>query len=238
MSLLKVYGATDVGKRRPHNEDSFLIGPRDNFVVADGMGGHAAGEVASSILVETMKKELPRPEVIMDQLGLEYVVKEANRAILRAVQENPERDGMGTTVVLLHIGEKRAVWANVGDSRLYRWRKGVFEQLSHDHSLVAEMVENGTITPEEASHHPQRNMLLRAVGVEADVKVDTAEAPVENGDIYLLCTDGLTNMVDDDVISKVLTDETVGDKSQELIRLANENGGRDNITVIVVEYHE
>lgn len=238
MGLLKIYGATDVGKRRPHNEDSFLIGPRDNFVVADGMGGHAAGEIASAILVETMKKELPRSEVIMDRLGLEYVVKEANRAILRAIQENPERDGMGTTVVLLHLGEKRAVWANVGDSRLYRWRRGDFKQLSRDHSLVAEMVENGTITPEEAEHHPQRNMLLRAVGVETDVKVDTAEAPAENGDIYLLCTDGLTNMVDDDTISKVLTDETVGDKSQELIRLANENGGRDNITVIVVEYHE
>lgn len=238
MVLLKVYAATDVGMRRPHNEDSFLIGPRDSFVVADGMGGHAAGEVASSLLVETAKRELPRSEVIMDQLGLEYVVKEANREILREIKRNPERAGMGTTVVMLHIGNKRAVWAHVGDSRLYRLRSGNLEQLSKDHSLVAEMVENGTITQEEAKHHPQRNMLLRAVGVDDDIKVDTSEAPVENGDVYVLCSDGLTNMVDDDVIARVLLDNSIGDKAKELIRLANENGGRDNITVIVVEYNE
>lgn len=236
--MLKVYAASDIGKKRNHNEDSFFIGPRNNFVVADGMGGHAAGEVASGILVDVMKRELPRPAVIMDQLGLEYVVKEANRAILRDIEIHTERVGMGTTVTLLHLGEGKAIWAQVGDSRLYRLRHGEFKQLSRDHSLVEEMVENGAITREEAKHHPQRNMLLRAVGVEENVKVDTDEAPAEIGDIYLLCSDGLTNMVEDDVIAKVLADNTLNDKAQELVRLANENGGRDNITVIVVENNE
>lgn len=134
--MLKVFAATDVGRRRPHNEDSFLIGPRDCFVVADGMGGHAAGEVASSLLVDTVKRELPRAEVIMDQLGLEYVVKEANRAILQKIKDNIELTGMGTTVVLLHLGNRRAVWAHVGDSRLYRLRQGNFVQLRDRKSVV------------------------------------------------------------------------------------------------------
>lgn len=236
--MLKIYTASDIGKVRSHNEDNLYVGPRNTFVVADGMGGHAAGEIASSILVDTMKKQLPRHEVIMDRLGLKYVVKEANSAILKDIEEHPERVGMGTTVVLLHLGEKNAVWAHVGDSRLYRLRQGEFKQLSHDHSLVAEMVESGTITAEEARKHPKRNMLLRAVGVEESVRVDASDAPIEKGDIYLLCTDGLTNMVEDHVIAKVLVDSSVADKAAELVRLANENGGRDNITVIVVEYHE
>ena len=236
--MLRVYAGSDIGKVRSHNEDNFLIGPRNTFIVADGMGGHAAGEIASGILVDVMKRELPRTAVIMDQLGFEYVVKEANRAILKDTDEHPERVGMGTTVTLLHLGYGKAVWAQVGDSRLYRLRQGTLKQLTKDHSLVAEMVESGTITQEEAKHHPQRNMLLRAVGVDPYLKVDTGEDAAWKDDVYLPCSDGLSNMVEDEVIAKVLGDNTLEDKAKELIRLANENGGRDNITVIVVENNE
>ncbi len=236
--MLKVSKATDIGLVRRLNEDSILCTPQDVFVVADGMGGHVAGEIASHIFTGTVNKRLSAGEMVLNQDGLRKLVADGNEAILDSIKKYPERDGMGTTATMLHIEGKTAFWAHVGDSRLYLLRQGDIKQITNDHTYVAELVANGSISTAQAEEHPKRNMLVRAVGVDDTVEVDTGQIEIETGDIFLLCSDGLTNMVTLPAIQAVLETDGCDDKALSLMDVAKAGGGLDNISAIVVEYYE
>jgi serine/threonine protein phosphatase PrpC len=223
-------GLTDVGRERESNEDSFLALP-PLFVVADGMGGARAGDVASRTLVEVFEEAGAAGEL---SDGLEATVHKANGRIHQMAVEDPSLKGMGCTATASYVAEGRLTTAHVGDSRLYRLRGGALEQLTEDHSLVGGLVRLGRLTPEEAEVHPQRSVILRAVGVEADVEVDVLHHDLEPGDVYLQCSDGLTAMVRDEVIRETLESFPALDVAAEmLVELANAAGGRDNITVVL-----
>ncbi|HEU5082379.1 MAG TPA: Stp1/IreP family PP2C-type Ser/Thr phosphatase [Acidimicrobiales bacterium] len=235
--------ASDVGQVRQVNEDSMLVGP-GVFVVADGMGGHAAGEVASRLAVETIESELdgtaPESEVPRRTLDLVTAVQAANDRVWSASENDPNLAGMGTTVVAIGLveedGEARLAIVNVGDSRAYRLSGGDLDQVSDDHSLVGELHREGRITADEARHHPQKNIVTRAIGLEQFVDVDEFQVLPRTGDRYLLCSDGLTDEVDERDIATVLrTIDDPDDAARELVRRANEHGGRDNITIVVVD---
>jgi serine/threonine protein phosphatase PrpC len=221
---------SDVGREREGNEDSFLDRP-PLFVVADGMGGAEAGEVASQTVVEVFDEAAAAGEL---PDALEATVQTANARIYEMAQADPSRSGMGCTTTASFVSGGRLTVAHVGDSRLYRLRAGAFEQLTDDHSLVGGLVRLGQLTPEEAENHPQRSVILRAVGVEANVEVDVVQHELEPGDVYLACSDGLTGMVRDVVISETLgMFGSLSEAAEMLIELANAAGGRDNITVVL-----
>jgi len=235
--------ASDVGQVRQVNEDSLLVGA-GIFVVADGMGGHAGGEVASRLAVETIESELdgtePEADVPRRTLDLVTAVQAANDRVWEASERDPELAGMGTTVVAIGLveedGEARLAIVNVGDSRAYRLSGGDLDQVSDDHSLVGELHREGRITADEARHHPQKNIVTRAIGIEQYVDVDEFQVLPRTGDRYLLCSDGLTDEVDERDIATVLrTIDDPEDAARELVRRANEHGGRDNITIVVVD---
>lgn len=230
----RVYEATDVGCVRPINEDRAAVFEPSVYVVADGMGGHAAGEVASHILVEVVRQELAGCAAIGEK-ELSSAIHRANHAILLTVAERPDCKGMGTTATILHLDGDQALWAHVGDSRLYLLRGGVLHQVTRDHSYVEDLVAQGELTEEEARIHPQKNVLTRAVGVEADIIVDTGRFTVQSGDVLLLATDGLMNMVQEPEICAILGRQE-GDVARALIEAALASGGRDNVTAVVVVY--
>ena len=231
--MSKVYQATHVGKVRKNNEDALIFIEPETFAVADGMGGQAAGEVASKILIDTAKNFLPTVPEPHNEDILKKVIMKSNAAILREAANNPEYKGMGTTATILHIYKDRAYYAHVGDSRIYRLKNNILEQITQDHSYVENLVRKGEITPSEARVHPMKNFLTQAVGAVPEVEVDTASFSVNIGDIFLLCTDGLTNMVDDKKITEILLSSE--NPAEKLIQAALDNGGADNISVIVVE---
>lgn len=243
-------GLTDVGRKRNHNEDSFLIDDELKlYVVADGMGGHAGGGTASRIAVETIDRELrssrqssdspflsaaplqesPLPEIIRN------AVESACMAIFNAAQEDPRLAGMGTTVIALLVKDEHAFFAHVGDSRAYLIRGDLIQQISEDHSLVNEQIKAGMITPEEAKHSRYKNIITRSVGFEEDVQVDVMGLLLEPGDVFVLCSDGLANMVDDEELREIVRRTPLEETPKKLVELANERGGDDNITVIVVQ---
>lgn len=243
-------GLTDVGRKRNHNEDSFLIDDDIQlYVVADGMGGHAGGGTASRIAVETIDRKLrelrtsknsplfsqsnlqdsPVPEAIRS------AVEGACLAIYTAAQEDPRLTGMGTTVISLIVKDEHAFFAHVGDSRAYLVRGDLIQQISEDHSLVNEQIKAGMITPEEAKHSRYKNIITRSVGFEEEVQVDVMGLVAEIGDTFLLCSDGLANMLEDREMLEVVRKEKFEDVPRKLIELANERGGDDNITVVVVQ---
>jgi protein phosphatase len=235
-------GASDVGQVREVNQDSLFVGT-GLFVVADGMGGHAGGEIASRLAVETMESELEsdaeqdRPRRVLD---LVTAVQAANDRVWSQSEDDPQLAGMGTTVVAIGIveedGEARVAIVNVGDSRAYRLSGGDLDQISDDHSLVGELLREGRLTADEARVHPQKNIVTRAVGIERYVDVDEFQVLPRTGDRYLLCSDGLTDEVTEDEIVRVLRSIDEPDAAaKELVRLANAGGGRDNITLIVVD---
>ncbi|AKJ01895.1 Stp1/IreP family PP2C-type Ser/Thr phosphatase [Archangium gephyra] len=244
-------GLTDVGRKRNHNEDSFLIDDElQLYVVADGMGGHAGGGTASRIAVETIDKELRRaregrdnPFVTTSNLqdallpdALRTAVERACLAIFTTAQEDPRLSGMGTTVISLVVRDNQAFFAHVGDSRAYLVRGPLIQQISEDHSLVNEQIKAGMITPEEAKHSRYKNIITRSVGFEEEVQVDVMGVVAEPGDVFLLCSDGLANMVEDrELHEAVQASASLADVPKRLIDLANERGGDDNITVIVVQ---
>ena len=231
--MSKIYRATHVGNVRKNNEDALIVIEPETFVVADGMGGQAAGEVASQMLVETVKNFLPLvPEPWSEEI-LKKSIIESNAAILKKARENPQLQGMGTTATILHLYQSQAHFAHIGDSRLYRLRNLIFEQITEDDSYVETLVRSGNITPEEAQVHPMKNVLTQAVGAVDDIEVETGSFSVERGDIYLLCTDGLTNMVSDFDIGKILLESE--NPADDLIQAALDGGGHDNISVIVVK---
>lgn len=233
---MRVYQATDVGRVRSMNEDSVLSFEPNTYLVADGMGGHAAGEVASHILVETVQKTLLEQSAPWKEQELAQAIRQANEAILDKVREYPEYRGMGTTATLLHFHEGRAYYAHVGDSRLYLVRGGSLLQVTRDHSYVEELVAQGSITHEEARTHPRRNLLTRAVGVQSELAIDMGSFAAESGDRFLLCTDGLTNMVpDEEILQEMQTD---GNPAEILLQKALDAGGTDNITILSVVYDD
>ena len=236
--MIEVFQMSDIGLQRSLNEDSILCRPPKDFAVADGMGGHVAGEVASHIFTGTMESLLDEQGGCLDQDGLRGLVIAGNRAILSSIRSHPERKGMGTTATCLHIEGTTGIWAHVGDSRLYLLRQGDMRQLTSDHTYVNDLIANGSITASEAEHHPRRNMLMRAVGVDEFVQVDTGEFGLQSGDIMLLCSDGLTNMVTEDAIRTVLGTSDCADPAASLVDCAKAGGGLDNISVIVVRYYE
>ena len=233
---LKWGASTDVGMVRQQNEDSFLA-EETLFVVADGMGGHNAGEVASALAVTTLKAGARLG--IDDAEVFRELVQQANSAIYTASLDDSTQSGMGTTVTALSIvegEEPRVLVANVGDSRAYLWRSGALSRLSVDHSYVQELVNEGIITPEAARVHPRRNIVTRALGIDRSVMVDVFTHFVRTGDRIVLCSDGLVDEVSDTEIAKVLGQHSDPQETAEaLVMVANTNGGRDNTTVIVVD---
>ena len=253
--------ATDTGRVRVENEDNYLAAERA-FVVADGMGGHQAGEVAAALTVDLLRTRLSQPGAALDDVVA--AVSDANRDIFQAAAANPEHQGMGTTVtglVLLgddepdatpdHDGtvddaglpapDREPVWAliNVGDSRTYLFRHDRLRRITVDHSYVQELVATGHINDDEARTHPRRNIVTRALGVDPEVRVDAWTLPVVRGDRYLVCSDGLVDEVRDDDIAAVLaTTEEPQATADALVALANANGGRDNVTVVVLDVLE
>jgi protein phosphatase len=226
---------TDVGRERTGNEDSFLERP-PLFVVADGMGGAEAGEVASQTVVEVFTEAAEAGEL---PDALEATVQTANGRIHAMAVEDRSKAGMGCTTTAAYAAGGKLTTAHVGDSRLYRLRDGSLEQLTDDHSLVGGLVRLGQLTPEEAEHHPQRSVILRAVGVEPTVEVDILHHDLEPGDVYLACSDGLTGMVRDVVIAETLgMFSSLAESAEMLIELANAAGGRDNITVALFRIGE
>jgi protein phosphatase len=228
---------TDTGRQRPANEDSF-VARAPLFAVADGMGGAQAGEVASQMAVEVLHEGLgvgtdgTVAERLRDQ------VLEANSRIHQRAQSDSRNAGMGTTLTAAYVDERRLVVVHVGDSRLYRLRDGVLERLTRDHSLVEELVRQGRLTPEEAEQHPQRSIITRALGPESEVAVDSEVLRVQDGDLFMVCSDGLTAMLSDERIAGFLLageeqDSPLEHRVDALVDAANEAGGRDNITVLL-----
>lgn len=237
-----VFSKTDIGKKRELNEDYIYtsgdqIGSLDNlFVVADGMGGHKAGDFASENtvikLVEAIKEDSQGAQ-IPDLLN--RAIDKANHYIYKCSISEEEKEGMGSTLVLCTIKNNEAVIANVGDSRLYIIREGKIRQITRDHSFVEEMVSLGKINREEARNHPDKNIITRAIGVKDSVSVDIFTEKIEENDKLLLCSDGLTNMLADSEILEIIENNEIKNAVETLIERANDNGGRDNIAVVLVE---
>lgn len=230
---MKIGAKTDVGKVREQNEDSY--GYRDRlFVLADGMGGHRAGEIASSIAVQTVLAtdfSGNSPDI-----ALKEAVHQANRAILNAVEEDPAQYGMGTTIAVLYIVENLAFYTHIGDSRIYRFSNGSFKQLTNDHSLVAELVQSGSLTEAEAINHPKRNILTRALGTDLMPDMEINQVQACPGDKFLLCSDGLCGLLDGaQIFNEISTDDEPEVIVERLVTMANDAGGIDNITAILIE---
>ncbi len=225
-------GLSDVGRVRAHNEDTVLVDP-PLFAVADGLGGHEAGEVASGIAIDTLASAAP---ATADAKGLGRAVRAANRAVIRAAREGLGRAGMGTTMTAAVVEGTRIAVAHVGDSRAYLLHTGGLERITGDHSMVADMIRQGTLTEEQSRSHPNRSVITRALGTDPNMVADTFEVDAEPGDRLLLCSDGLTAMLTDDRIAEVL--HSYGDPEMAvriLVDEANAAGGHDNISVVVVD---
>ena len=245
------WARTDLGLKRELNEDSYLADSNINlYIVADGMGGHAGGNIASKMSVNIIRKQVRAARKAGDLFSkdavenespailkmLEESIKEASAEIFDKSDRQPELAGMGTTVTLVLTHGKRAYVAHVGDSRLYRLRNGKFEQLTEDHSLVNEQVKAGFITSEEAQHSRFRNIITRSVGFESEVIADTQSLPMKPADVYLICSDGLTGMVEDEEIQEAIMKARLSQAPARLVDLANQAGGEDNVTVIILRY--
>jgi PPM family protein phosphatase len=228
---------TDTGRQRRGNEDAFYA-RAPLFAVADGMGGAQAGEVASHLAVEVLEQGLPDGAGSVEE-RLRERVREANARIMESAQADDARAGMGTTLTVAYVGEDDLTVAHVGDSRLYRLREGTFERLTDDHSLVEELVRQGKLTPEEADEHPQRSIITRALGAEEGVEADSHTWAGRDGDVYLICSDGLTSMIPEAHVAQVLGEApSLSSAGRMLIDAANDAGGRDNITVVLFRLEE
>ena len=237
---METYCQTDVGLKRNSNQDFVYASDQkvgrlpSLLIVADGMGGHAAGDLASRVCVETAVSSIEGSGQTETIPILAEAVQKANQAVLKKAAEKPEYAGMGTTIVAAVIDGNTLYVANVGDSRLYLIDDDRIDQITLDHSLVAEMVRSGRISPEQMRNHPEKNIITRAVGGEENVEADFFDVGLHKGDVVLLCSDGLTNMVEDEQIFRIVRREkTLRDAGQKLISAANSAGGRDNISVVL-----
>ena len=238
---MKYYAMTDVGRRREVNQDYVYatdqpVGPFPNLlVVADGMGGHKAGDFASKFTVEVVKRELEASRKGKPETILKRIIQTANRELIEAASQDVKLEGMGTTLVAATVIGNTLHFANIGDSRLYLIDDNI-RQLSKDHYLVEEMVRLGGIKAEDARNHPDKNIITRAMGVKEDAEADFYEFHIKRGDVILMCTDGLSNMVEDeDMFGLVKGSRDIVEAVQMLIDRANSNGGRDNIGVVLAE---
>jgi len=263
MSSILACGQTDPGLARLHNEDAFRVdGDSGLYVVADGMGGHSHGEVASKIAVETISKTLrgpidpypkpkPQPQAAADtavgdggglrphSLRFKEAIRRAHDAMLLAIRDDLRLQGMGTTVAGLLVRDGVAAVAHVGDSRVYRFRAGELRLLTRDHTWVNEQVMAGFLSEDQARTHPLRNVVTRALGGEADVSVDVQEVELRKGDLYLICSDGLTTMLTDaEIRTRLASGKALDEICRQLIADANERGGVDNITVVVARVQD
>jgi len=246
-------GGTDPGKKRKNNEHSFL---RDDglalYAVADGIGGHEGGEVASRIAMDTLREVMPgllkgndttppfslSLDVEPKISALRYAITLSNKKILQAASLNPALTGMGTTITVVLLSHGTAYIAHVGDSRAYLLRAGECDQITNDHSFVAEQIRAGKLTAEQAKTSTYRHIITRAVGIDREVSIDHATLAIKQDDTFLLCTDGLTEMVDDGEICRILAEGAPAAATDNLIRRANEQGGVDNITTVVFKILE
>lgn len=239
---MKAFSITDIGKKRKINQDyvfykSDTIGNLPNlFIVADGMGGHKAGDYASKFCVEFFTKQITESSQTSPIVMIEEAIKNTNDELYKKSKEQKELEGMGTTFVVATISNSEMYVANIGDSRLYVISKEI-RQITEDHSLVQAMVKTGELNKDEAKEHPNKNIITRALGVNETVEPDVFEVELEEGDIVLMCSDGLTNMLEDNTIEKVVREnaDDLQTASETLVKLANQNGGKDNITVIIVK---
>lgn len=238
---MKTFSKTDIGKKREVNQDYVFVSdqPVGNIpnllIVADGMGGHNAGDYASKFVVQVLKKELAKSREDGPRAMLKKAIASANHQLIAESKTDAKLEGMGTTLVAATVIEHTLYFANVGDSRLYLLNDEI-RQLSKDHSLVQEMVRLGGLNAEEAKHHPDKNIITRAIGVKEDIEIDFFEYRLKKGDIILMCTDGLSNMVEDEEIFQIVrSSRDVVEAVEQLIERANSNGGKDNIGVIVAE---
>jgi serine/threonine protein phosphatase PrpC len=238
LHVVEQYSLTDVGRQRSANEDAFFeTSGTGLFAVADGMGGARAGEVAAKAAVDQLAGLATSDSAGEKELAA--AVEQANRRIYELSESDESLAGMGTTMTALSVGEGDIAIAHVGDSRAYRVRDGDLEKLTHDHSLVDEMVRAGKLTPEEAEVHPQRSIITRALGPEPAVEVERMTYPARAGDVYLICSDGLTTMVPEDAVASILRGRSsLKQAAEELVRAANEAGGRDNVTVVLFRLGE
>jgi serine/threonine protein phosphatase PrpC len=246
---------SDVGRKRRGNEDALFLNPEQRlYVVADGMGGHAAGEVASKVAVDSINEfvtqtgdneQITWPFGLDDSISydgnrLKTAIRHANRRVLEATRERSEYEGMATTVAAVLVDGDVANLAHVGDSRIYLWSGGQIELLTSDHSWVNEQIQSGVISPEQARSHPLRNVVTRALGGRTDLLVDVQARKMKAGDVLLLCSDGLTTMVTDEDIARVLGEAggDVAKAAEALVEEANGRGGEDNITVVLLKFEE
>ena len=252
MGDITIAGITDPGMMRPNNEDRISTTPELGLaIVADGMGGHQAGEVASGMAVDVVtrhvvdvfaraakakkgsKSELPSVEFE----AIDQAITIANAAIFELAQKSPDCSGMGTTIVVTLFYDDKLCVGHVGDSRLYRYRNNKIELITEDHSLVQELVARGLITPEEARNSANKNLVTRALGIEATVEPQIRECDIEDQDIFLLCSDGLTNHVEDHEIAKAVADESdLQEVCERMVDLANGRGGEDNTTIVLARW--
>jgi serine/threonine protein phosphatase PrpC len=232
MRIADSAGSTDAGRKRRRNEDSFVHEP-PLFAVADGMGGAQAGEVASRLAAAAFREFHDADELDPEE-RVAAIIQEANRRIYERAKSDEQASGMGTTITAALVAEDGVAVGHVGDSRAYRLRDGQIEQLTEDHSLVADLVRSGRLTPDEADSHPQRSVITRALGTDPQVDVDTFMADSQAGDVFLLCSDGLTTMVgDEDITETVGRTSTLEHATKALVRAANKAGGEDNVTVVI-----
>jgi serine/threonine protein phosphatase PrpC len=231
LRIVEHWHASDLGRQRQGNEDNFFV-RAPLFVVADGMGGAQAGEVASEIAAASFEEGLPSGASAGE--GLERIIEDANRQIHDRSRADADLAGMGTTVTAAHVGEAEVTIAHVGDSRAYLMRDGEVVRLTRDHSLVGELIARGKLTEEQAETHPQRSVITRALGPEPTVQVDVESFQARDGDVFLVCSDGLTSMIPESRLAPILTHaSSLEEAGRDLIDAANEAGGRDNITVVL-----
>lgn len=233
---------TDIGRKRKMNQDyvyasDFPVGNLPNlYIVADGMGGHKAGDLASSYAVQKIVEAVSRSTDVRPALILQKAIRYANYCLFEKAGESEDYQGMGTTLVVLTVSGDEALAANIGDSRLYEVANGRIRQISEDHSLVAELVRKGELSPQEARRHPDKNIITRALGIQEETEMDLFPFPVEPGNRYLLCSDGLSNMVEDTELRRIVgQNKNLYEIAKDLISRANEHGGLDNIAVVLVE---
>ena len=246
--LYEICSQTDTGLTRKNNEDALAFDPATGLcILADGMGGYNAGEVASGMAVAFIKSEMSRwlsqagkhASVREVRRAMEICVENANHSIFNAANSTPQYTGMGTTLVVCVFQGDRLMLGHVGDSRCYRLRGGQFQQITKDHSLLQEQIDAGWITPEQALTAPNKNLVTRALGVEDTVMVEINEHRVESGDVYVMCSDGLSDMINDEAIAQImLTASALDEKAKELINAANAAGGRDNISVVLAQVRQ
>ncbi len=243
MATIQAFGKSDPGLKRSNNEDALLVKPEIAlFAVADGMGGAAAGEIASQIFIDTALEvfsvQFPSPPEEKSRL-VQEVFRQANERILQHAMENPDHQGLGCTAELITFFDQNYVLGHVGDSRAYLLRAGQLKQLTRDHSYLQEQIDQGLLRPEEAKNHSLRHVILRAVGIEETLALDILRGKIFLGDLFLLCSDGLTDMVDDtDIQNILLASLRLDHKVEALIDLAKSGGGKDNITVVLCEVLE